>query len=73
MAELRCELSWIAELVLLATTLFDSPVGIFPSYQIGIFFGGKKMVLLAKVEIGAVGKGGDFIVYTVSKLNLVKF
>lgn len=47
--------SWAAELVLLTTTLFDSPMGFsfffFFSYQIGIFSGEKKMVLLAKVEI----------------------
>lgn len=64
MAELRCELSWIAEFVPLATTLFDNPMGIFPLLSNWNFFGGKN---------GAVGKGGDFIVYTVSKLNLVKF
>lgn len=47
--------SWAAENVLLATTLFDSPMGgfffFFFSYQIEIFFWEKKMVLLAKMEI----------------------
>lgn len=35
-----------------------------PPIKLEFFSGGKN---------GAVGKGGDFIVYTVSKLNLVKF
>lgn len=48
--------SWTAELVRLATTLFDNPLVclfVFPSYQVGIFWGvGRK---------AAVDKDGYFI------------